>query len=61
MCGESADDVVGILNAKDYFRLTDRSRETVLEQAVETPYLVPDSVKADVLFRNCLLYTSRCV
>ena len=52
VCGESADDVVGILNAKDYFRLTDRSRETVLEQAVETPYFVPDSVKADVLFRN---------
>lgn len=52
VCGESADDVVGILNAKDYFRLTDRSRETVLEQAVESPYFVPDSVKADVLFRN---------
>lgn len=52
VCGESADDVVGILNAKDYFRLTDRSRETVLEQAMESPYFVPDSVKADVLFRN---------
>ena len=52
VCGESADDVVGILNAKDYFRLTDQSRDAVLEQAVETPYLVPDSVKADVLFRN---------
>ena len=52
VCGESADDVVGILNAKDYFRLTDRSREAVLKQAVETPYFVPDSVKADVLFRN---------
>lgn len=52
VCGESADDVVGILNAKTYFRLTDRSRETVMEQAVETPYFVPDSVKADILFRN---------
>lgn len=52
VCGESADDVVGILNAKNYFRLTDRSRETVMEQAVETPYFVPDSVKADILFRN---------
>lgn len=52
VCGESADNVVGILNAKDYFRLTDRSRETVLEQAMESPYFVPDSVKADVLFRN---------
>lgn len=52
VCGESADDVVGILNAKDYFRLTNRSREVVMKQAVEPPYFVPDSVKADVLFRN---------
>lgn len=52
VCGESADDVVGILNAKDYFRLTNRSREAVMKQAVEPPYFVPDSVKADVLFRN---------
>ena len=52
VCGESADDVVGILNAKDYFRLGDQSRENVMEQAVEPPYFVPDSVKADVLFRN---------
>ena len=52
VCGESADDVVGILNAKDYFRLTDRSREAVMAQAVEQPYFVPDSVKADVLFQN---------
>lgn len=52
VCGKSADDVVGVLDAKDYFRLTDRSRETVMEQAVKPPYFVPDSVKADVLFRN---------
>ena len=52
VCGDSADDVVGILDAKDYFRLTDRSREAVMEQAVKPPYFVPDSVKADVLFRN---------
>ncbi len=50
--GQSADDVVGILNAQDYFRLTDQSRETVLEQAVEPAYFVPERVKADVLFRN---------
>ena len=52
VCGDSADDIVGILNAKDYFRLTDRSRETVMEQAVEQAYFVPERVKADVLFRN---------
>ncbi len=52
VCGKSADDVVGILNAEDYFRLTDRSRACVLERAVEPVYFVPESVKADVLFRN---------
>lgn len=52
VCGESADDVVGILNTQDYFRLTDQSREGVLERAVEPAYFVPESVKADVLFRN---------
>lgn len=52
VCGASADDVVGILNAEDYFRLSDRSRGTVMERAVEPAYFVPESVKADVLFRN---------
>lgn len=28
VCGESVDDVIGILNSKDYFRLADRSRKT---------------------------------
>ena len=52
VCGKSADDVVGILNAEDYFRLTDRSRASIMERAVEPVYFVPESVKADVLFRN---------
>lgn len=46
------DDVVGILNAKDYFRLADKSRENVMKTAVTPAYFVPDSVKADVLFAN---------
>lgn len=52
VCEESADHVVGILNAKDYFRLEDKSREAVMAQAVKPAYFVPDSVKADVLFGN---------
>lgn len=52
VCGASPDDVVGILNAKDYFRLEDRSKENVLARAVEPAYFVPETVKADVLFRN---------
>lgn len=52
VCDDSADNIVGILNAKDYFRLADKSRENVLEHAITEAYFVPETVKADVLFRN---------
>lgn len=52
VCDESSDDVIGILNAKDYLRLKDRSRESVMKYAVKPAYFVPENVKADVLFRN---------
>ena len=52
VCDESADHVVSILNAKDYFRLAEKTKESVLENAVKPPYFVPENVKADVLFRN---------
>lgn len=52
VCAESVDDVVGILNVKDYFRLTDKSRENVMEQAVQQPFFVPEGIRADVLFRQ---------
>ena len=52
VCEGSADKIVGILNAKRYFRLEDRSRENVMQQAVNPAYFVPDKVKADTLFRN---------
>ena len=49
---EDMDDIVGVLHTKDYFRLQDRSRESVLAYSVEKPYFVPEIMKADVLFRN---------
>lgn len=52
ICDDSADKIVGILNAEEYFRMEERTREAVMEQAVTPAYFVPDSVKADVLFRN---------
>lgn len=52
VCNETVDNVVGVLNSKFYFRLQDRSRESVMREAVRPAYLVPESVKADVLFRN---------
>ncbi|HEX3076269.1 MAG TPA: transporter associated domain-containing protein, partial [Lachnospiraceae bacterium] len=52
ICNESVDDIVGILDAKDYFRLTEKTRECVMESAVKSAYFVPENIKADVLFRN---------
>lgn len=52
ICEGSADKIVGILDAKEYFRLNDMSRESVMEHAVDSAYFVPDTVKADTLFRN---------
>jgi putative hemolysin len=52
VCGDTPDDVIGVLCAKDYFRLNDRRRRTVMDQAVKPANFVPESVKTDVLFRN---------
>ncbi len=52
VCDDSVDRIVGILNAKDYFRLENKNRESVMKNAVTPAYFVPESVKADVLFRN---------
>ncbi len=50
--GETLDDIIGILDAKAYFRLEEKTMEHVLASAVNPAYFVPETVKADVLFRN---------
>ncbi len=52
ICNESVDDIVGILDSKEYFRLDDKGKENIIDKAVKKPYFVPEGVKADVLFRN---------
>ena len=52
VCDGSPDNVIGVLNAKDYFRIEDKSRNKVMEQAVYPAYFVLETTKADVLFRN---------
>ena len=51
VCEDSPDNVVGILNAKDYFRLNDKRRESVMK-IVKPAFFVPETIKADVLFRK---------
>lgn len=52
ICRDSIDDVVGILNAKDYFRIKDKSKNAIINAAVVSPYFVTETTKADVLFKN---------
>ena len=52
ICGETVDEIVGILDARKYFRLDDKDRASVMENAVDAPYFVPETVKADVLFKK---------
>ena len=51
VCEDSPDNVIGMINAKDYFRLRDKSRENVLA-LVKPAFFVPETIKADVLFRK---------
>ena len=52
ICEDSIDNITGVLNAKIYLRLTDLSRENVMKEAVRAAVFVPESMKADILFRN---------
>ena len=52
VCGDSIDRVIGILNAKDYFRLKEKNKDMVIDSAISAPYFVMETTKADVLFKN---------
>ena len=52
VCDGSTDNIIGVLNTKDYFRIKDKNRETILKKAIKPAYFVPDTVRTDVLFRN---------
>jgi len=53
VCGESVDDIVGILNAKAYFRMDDPTdKDRVMKEAVRPPYFVSQNTHADVIFRK---------
>ena len=52
ICGEDADDIIGILNTKTFFRTECENTEDAIAKASEKPYFVPENMKADVLFTN---------
>ena len=52
VCSESIDNVVGVLDAKDYFRTDKKNYENIMENAVREPYFVHENMKADKLFAH---------
>ena len=52
ICADNPDDIIGLLNSKLYFRLIDKSKENILDKAVQPAYFVPESISADILFKN---------
>lgn len=52
VCRDTADNIVGVLNSKDFFANPDKTKKELMRTVVKKPYLVPESVRADVLFKN---------
>lgn len=52
VCDESTDDIVGVLNIKDYYRLKDLGFDAIKEQAILPAYFVPEAIKTDILFKE---------
>lgn len=49
---ETLDDVVGILDTKDYFRSDNHSKEYLMKHAVNQAHFVPRGMKANILFQQ---------
>lgn len=55
VCGEKVDDIVGLLYSRDFLRLLIDKKEINeknIREILRQPYFVPESIKADDLFRK---------
>lgn len=51
--GENEDDIVGVIDTRDYFRLPENSpKEIIIDKAMEKPLYVSENTKVDSLFRE---------
>lgn len=50
VCGKNVDDVIGVLNTKNYFRLNDKSRKNVLKKAVDAPVFLNENLPCNEVF-----------
>ena len=52
VCDKDNDDVIGILDTRDYFRLDDTKQDNVINQAIDQPFFVSQNMKADQLLKE---------
>lgn len=52
VCDEDNDDVVGILDTCDYFRLDSIEQDNVINKAMDQPFFISQNMKADVLLKE---------
>ncbi len=52
VCGEDVDDIIGILNSRQYLLNTREEQPKPMQELLRPAFFVPESVKADVLFRD---------
>ena len=50
--GEDSDDIIGILNSRDYFLNSRQEQPKTIRELLRPAYFVPESVRADTLFRD---------
>lgn len=52
VCNEDTDDIVGILNIRDFYRLKDQGADIIKEEAIMPAYFVPETIRTDILLKN---------
>lgn len=52
VCGDTVDDIIGVVGSKDYFREMPKSKEELKEKIMKSPYLVPETLRADALLKQ---------
>ncbi len=52
LCDNEIDNVIGVIKSRDYFCLSDKSKENVLNTIVKPAYYVLENLHADVVFKQ---------
>ncbi len=52
LCEDTADNIIGVLDSRIFYRLEDMSRDNILKNAVKKAFIIPENIGADVLLRR---------